>query len=235
MVATLNPHAGYMYSGPVAAHSFYAVSGGRPPSLFVIVGPNHYGVGSGVAVPLSDEWETPLGDAKVDVAAARELMELSGVVDIDDAAHAQEHSIETQVPFLQYIFGAGVKILPVSMALQDRETAVELGDALGRLLAGKDALMIASSDLTHYERAEVAAEKDMKAIEHMLSYDVDALYEYIDDASLTMCGYGPAAAVMVASRALGANKASLLKYATSGDTGGDASSVVGYPSMAFYG
>ncbi|MEM0286857.1 MAG: MEMO1 family protein [Nitrososphaerota archaeon] len=233
ILATLNPHAGYMYSGPVAAHSFYAISRLRP-DLIIIIGPNHYGIGSGVAVPQSDGWETPLGNLKIDVYAARELMKTSGIVDMDDAAHWREHSIEVQLPFIQFVFGEFVKILPISMALQDHKTSIELGEAVARLARGKNVILIASSDFTHYEPHETAKAKDSKALEYILAYDVAGFYGYIERSSISMCGYGPVAAVIVAAKMLGADKSKLLRYATSGDISGERSSVVGYSSAIFF-
>jgi AmmeMemoRadiSam system protein B len=232
VIATVNPHAGYMYSGPVAAHSFLKISG-RPSQLFVIIGPNHFGIGSGVAAPLSDEWITPFGSVKVDVKAARELMMLSRMVDMDDSAHWREHSIEVQIPFLQFMYGSNFSILPISMAMQDRETAEHLGRSVATLMSSRKATLIASSDFTHYEPHDVAEQKDKKAIEFILSFDVEGFYRYIEEVNLTMCGFGPVAAAMVAAKRLGAERASLLSYATSGMTGGDKSSVVGYASIAF--
>ncbi|MEM0118642.1 MAG: MEMO1 family protein [Conexivisphaerales archaeon] len=232
VVATVNPHAGYMYSGPIAAHSFIKLSG-KKSQLFVIIGPNHFGIGSGVAAPQSDEWITPLGSAKVDVKAARELMMLSRMVDMDDSAHWREHSIEVQVPFLQFMFGENFTILPISMAMQDKETAEHLGRSVASLLSTRSATLIASSDFTHYEPHKVAEERDKKAIELILSFDIDGFYRYIEEVNLTMCGFGPVASVMYAAKRLGAQKAMLLSYATSGLTGGDMKSVVGYASIAF--
>jgi AmmeMemoRadiSam system protein B len=233
VVATINPHAGYVYSGPVAAHSFRLISS-QPAGLFIIIGPNHYGIGSGVATPQSDEWMTPLGSVSVDVAAARELMKESRMVDMDDSAHWREHSIEVQVPFLQYTVGSGFKILPISVAMQDMETCVHLGRCIAAFASSRQAMLIASTDMTHYEPHDKAVSKDRKALDLILSFDVEGLYRYIDDADLTMCGYGPVAAVMTASKLLGAKRAELLSYATSGQTGGDTSSVVGYSSVAFF-
>lgn len=232
VVATLNPHAGYIYSGPVAAHSFSSITH-MPPNLFVIVGPNHFGIGSGVAAPLSDEWITPLGSVPVDVKAARELMMISRMVDMDDSAHWREHSIEVQVPFLQYIFDVNFTILPISMAMQDMETAEHLGRSIATLLSSRKYTLIASSDFTHYEPHDVASKKDAKAIEYILNFDVEGFYRYIEEVNLTICGFGPVAAVMIASKRLGADKAKLLKYATSYETGGDKDSVVGYASILF--
>lgn len=234
LLATVNPHAGYDYSGPVAAHSFLEISARQSVDVVVIVGPNHYGFGSGVAAPLSDEWETPLGTLKVDVSLARKLMVSSKLVDMDDAAHWREHSIEVQLPLLQYSLKASPPILPISVAMQDINTAVEVGHALANLLKERRPLLIASTDFTHYEPHDIAKEKDAKAIQAILSMDISELYRVIEKYDISMCGYGPVAIVLVAAKQLGARDAKLLKYATSGDVTKDYSSVVGYASIAFY-
>jgi len=235
LIATVNPHAGYEYSGPVAAHSFFEISARQSIGVVVIVGPNHYGFGSGVAAPLSDEWETPFGIMRVDTGLARKLMISSRLVDMDDAAHWREHSIEVQLPFLQYSLQISPPILPVSVAMQDMNTAVEVGHALANLLRDRRPLLIASTDFTHYEPHDVAKEKDSKAIEAILSMDVSELYRVVEKYDISMCGFGPVAMILVAAKQLGAKEAKLLKYATSGEVTGDYSSVVGYGAIAFYG
>lgn len=232
--ATVNPHAGYMYSGGFASNSFYAISSRRSVDVVVILGPNHYGLGSGVAAPQSEVWETPLGKVDVDVQLARKLLLSTKLVDMDDAPHWREHSVEVQIPFLQFSLEPGFKVLPISMAMQDMETAVEVGESLGRLLSGRDCLLIASSDFTHYEPASDAKKKDEAALKGILNLDVPELYRAIEKLGVTMCGYGPVAAVMTAARHLGADKAKLLKYGSSGDVTGDFSSVVGYASVVLY-
>ncbi len=164
LVATLNPHAGYMYSGGFASNSFYALSSKKKADIAVVLGPNHYGLGSGVAVPESEEWETPLGKVPIDSEAGRRLLVDSHLVDTDDSAHWREHSIEVQLPFLQFTFGGGFKLLPVCMALQDMSTAIDIGDQVARLLKDRNFLLIASSDFTHYEPAEEAEAKDREAL-----------------------------------------------------------------------
>lgn len=227
------PHAGYVYSGPVAAHGYYLCSGIRDFELAVILGPNHWGIGSGVATYPGDYWRTPLGNLAIDKEAAKELVDSSGIVDYDETAHAREHSIEVHLPFLQFIKGNEIKILPVSMALQDIDTAVEIGNSLGSFLSKRRAILIASSDFTHYERHEVASRKDSEAIKAISELDVKQHYLTIQRMNISACGYGPIAAVITAVKALGARSGRLLKYATSGDTSGDFTSVVGYASIAF--
>ena len=224
------PHAGYMYSGPVACHSFYAMSGSEYET-FVILGPNHYGVGRDVAVPAGRSWETPLGPAEVDSGMAR-LLAAGSPAELDTASHSAEHSIEVQVPMIQHAFG-GARILPVAMIDQSRRMAAEVGGAVARVAEGGGVMIIGSSDLTHYEPAERAGEKDAALLEAVLELDVDAFYRVLREYEVSACGYGAVAAAMTACRQLGATGGELLKYATSGDVTGDGSSVVGYCSVVF--
>lgn len=232
-VVLISPHAGYMYSGPVAAHGYYACSYLKSIELVVITGPNHYGIGSGVATVKEGVWETPLGRVEVDFDSAKRLVELSGIVDFDDSAHMREHSIEVQIPFLQYIFHEKIKILPISMMLQDMSTAIDVGKAIANCVKDKKFLLIASSDFTHYEPQETALRKDSEAIKAILQMDVSKLYDVIENLNVTMCGYGPVAAMITAAKELKITNGKLLKYATSGDITGDYGSVVGYASILF--
>jgi len=233
VIGLRGPHAGYIYSGPVAAHSYLALSAIASYDLIIILGPNHYGIGSGIAVPAAKAWQTPLGEVSIAKDASEDLVETSGIIDIDDLAHIQEHSIEVQVPFLQYIFNKPFKILPVSMLFQDKKTAIDVGEAVAQVAMKWKAFIIASSDLTHYEPHDVASKKDQQLIKAIENLDVDAHYETLRKINITACGYGPIAAVMTASKILGARNGTLLQYATSGDTGGNKNSVVGYAAMSF--
>lgn len=231
--ALISPHAGYTYSGPVAAHGYYACSSLKNVELIIIVGPNHHGVGSGVATVREGMWETSLGKVKVDNELTKRLVEVSGIVDLDDTAHKHEHSIEVQIPFLQYVYGDSFKILPISMLLQDINTAVELGKAISQIIRDKDSLIIASSDFTHYEDQRTASKKDSEAIKAILKMDVPLLYDTIERMKISICGYGPIITTITAVKSLNVNEVQLLKYATSGDITGDYSSVVGYASLIF--
>lgn len=230
-LALISPHAGYVYSGPVAAHGYYASSSIGVQPLFLVVGPNHWGIGSGVAVFPEGKWATPLGEVEVDAIAAKRLVRASGIVDFDEVAHRNEHSIEVQVPFLQYTFPPGFRILAISMALQDAETAKDVGEALAEVIQERPALLVASSDLTHYEPHETAAKKDAALIKAIEALDVARYYSVLERLNVSACGYGPMATVMTAAKRLGATQARLLKYATSGETGGDYNAVVGYASV----
>ncbi len=232
LMAFVCPHAGYVYSGPVAAHSYLWASSLRHPELVVVIGPNHYGVGSGISTFREGEWATPLGNLEVDAEAARRIVELTGIVDFDPESQRREHSLEVQLPFMQEIYRT-FKILPICLAFQDLETARELGRGLSVILKGRDALLVASSDLTHYEPAAIAREKDTALLETVKRMDIEGFYRVLEEKSVTACGYGAIATVMEASRLLGCQRGELHKYASSGDTTGDNDAVVGYPSVSF--
>jgi AmmeMemoRadiSam system protein B len=232
VAACVCPHAGYEYSGPVAAHSYFWLSSLRKPELVVIVGPNHYGIGSGISTFREGVWETPLGRVPVDSAASKKLVELTGIIDLDPEAHKREHSIEVQLPFLQEIYGE-FPFLPICLAFQDIETARELGRGIAELLRGRNAVLVASSDLTHYEPAATARAKDTALLEYVQNLDVEGFYSTLEARHVTACGFGAIATVMEASGRLGFKRGELHKYATSGDTTGDNDAVVGYPSVSF--
>jgi len=228
IIGLVAPHAGYMASGPVAAHAYYALARDGMVETAVIVGPNHTGYGTAIAVWASGSWTTPLGDARVDEDVARQLV--GGIIRADESAHIYEHSIEVQVPWLQQIYGDGVRIVPVAMLAQDADTARELGVALSKLQG--NVVLIASTDFTHYEPQECAARKDMDVIEAIQSLDSAEMYRRLGEQACSMCGYGPVAAVVHAAQLRGATRTQLLRYATSGDVMGDYSRVVGYASVA---
>ena len=231
--AVVVPHAGYEYSGPVAAHSYLHASSLPDPDLIVIVGPNHYGVGSGVAVFGEGAWETPLGKVRIDSQAATELLEDCDIAADDSEAHRLEHSLEVQVPFLQHVYGDSVPILPICLLFQDIDTTNVLARSLARLVEDRRALLVASSDFTHYEPAAAAKRKDSVLIGDVTRMDVNSFYSTLERLQVTACGYGAIATVMEASKALGFSAAELLKYATSGDTTGDNNRVVGYGALRF--
>jgi len=227
------PHAGYMFSGPIAAHAYYELAIDGRPDIVVLFGPNHTGYGGALAVMNEGIWRTPLGDVEVDGAVANQIVQVSGIVDVDDSAHSMEHSIEVQLPFLQYLYDSRFKIVPICFLMQDLSSAREVGRAVGKVLAGKNAVVIASSDMTHYEPQERAERKDRMALEAVEAMDEAKFYSTVEAQNITACGYGPIAAVITASKALGAKEAKLLCYKTSGDIVGDYSSVVGYAAVCF--
>jgi AmmeMemoRadiSam system protein B len=220
------PHAGYVYSGGVAAKVYASIEGA---DTFVILGPRHSWEGSAVAVS-TQPWQTPLGTVQVD----NELIELlpPGIIDQDEMAHRMEHSIEVQVPFLQYFF-KDFKIVPIAIGLQDYETVKEVVGEITQALDKytRKTVIVASSDFTHYEPAEVAKRKDHLLIEKIEKLDVPGFYDELANVNSTCCGYGPIAAMMLTCKHRGARKAELLAYATSGDVTGDRE-VVGYAGLA---
>jgi len=226
------PHAGYVYSGPVACHSFYAISS-NPIELFIIVGPNHWGIGCNIASMKDCSWETPLGNVEVDSEAVKELSNISELVELDFFSHTKEHSLEVQVPMLQEVFTNQFKILPVVMIDQTKNTAIDLGRCIATVAKKNNAMIIGSSDFTHYEENDFAHKQDKALIEPILDLDLETFYKVLNIKKITACGYGAIATTMVACKELGATKGELLKYATSGDISGDKSSVVGYGSIIF--
>ncbi|MCH7757790.1 MAG: MEMO1 family protein [Thaumarchaeota archaeon] len=225
------PHAGYVYSGPIACHSIYSISS-ESPKLFIIIGPNHWGIGRSVATMKDCKWETPLGNVEVDSESAEEISRLSKTIEPDYFSHTREHSLEVQIPILQNTF-SNFKILPISLVNQSKEVAKDVGLAIAKIARKKNAMIIGSSDFTHYEPNEFAHEQDMALIEPILEMDVDKFYDVLQKRKVSACGYGAIASTIIACKDLGAMKGELLKYATSGDVTGDMSSVVGYGSIVF--
>jgi AmmeMemoRadiSam system protein B len=233
VIGLVCPHAGYMFSGPVAANAYYELALDGKPDTVVILGPNHTGYGSALALMNEGFWRTPLGDVEIDGETANRILQETRLVDVDDLAHRFEHSIEVQLPFLQYLYGSEFKFVPICFQMQDLSSAVEVGKALVEVLASKNAVVIASSDMTHYEPQGNAAAKDMAALKAVEAMDEKRFYSIIKARNVTACGYGPIAAVITAAKGLGAKEAKLLCYKSSGDVTGDYSSVVGYAAVSF--
>jgi len=231
LTSLICPHAGYMYSGPVAANGYhFAAQDGRPDTI-IVLGPNHTGYGSGVSIMDDGVWRTPLGDVEVDSEMARGVQRASELIDIDESGHRFEHSIEVQLPFLQYVYGTAFKFIPICMMMQDLETSRDVGEAIAKTASSRNVLIIASTDMSHYESQRVAEAKDRLAIEAMLKLDAGELQSTVESNRISMCGYGPASAAIIASKKLGATLSQLLSYRTSGDVTGDRSRVVGYASL----
>jgi len=232
--AIVAPHAGLMYSGPVAACA-YAAARRHRPSAIVLVGPSHFVPFRGVSIWPEGSWETPLGPAAVAGRLAAALVEASSeIVDVP-AAHGREHSLEMQMPFIAHVL-SGVPIVPMVMGHQTRETAFALGEAIARAVEAHapDALLVASSDLSHYEDAITAEAMDRKVIDHVERLDPEGLMGALEAEPRHACGGGPMVAVLEAARRLGAASSRLLQYADSGDVTGDKSSVVGYMAAAVW-
>ena len=226
------PHAGYMYSGHVAGAVYGAL---QLPRLLVILCPNHSGRGRPLALYGSGEWLTPLGRAAVDIEMAELLKREYALVSEDSEAHAAEHALEVQLPFVQRLVPS-FTFVPIAVGVGDFTRLEELGQALGRTaaLAARPLLIIASSDMNHYEPDGITRVKDRQAIDAILELNPRRLFEVLRREKNTMCGYGPVIAMLTAARQLGANRASLVRYATSADAGAGRDSVVGYAGIVVY-
>lgn len=235
LVAVVSPHAGYFYSGWVAAFAYREIAGHfREPPVFVIAGPNHTGQGSALSLSLQD-WQTPLGVAKNDAELGKAIQKNSKLIDLDESAHEYEHSIEVQIPFLQHLYGEKVRIVPICMMMQDLEAAKDVAEAVfkGAAELKREILFIASSDFTHFESADSARAKDLLALGRLEKLDAEGFNKIRAAKNATICGYGPITAAILYARMKGCTKGKVLKYANSGDVTGDHGQVVAYCSAAF--
>ena len=233
VIGLISPHAGYIYSGPVAGA---VISRIKFKDTFIIMGPNHTGRGRPFSIMTEGRWQTPLGEVEIDSELGRRILAHSRYLEEDMAAHLHEHSIEVQLPFLQY-FKTEFKLVPIVLAYAGGAIYKEIGRALAKAVkeSGNKAVIIASSDMTHYEAQASAQKKDTQAIEAVLNLDEDELLKRVAELDISMCGYAPAVSLIVAAKELGAKGAELVKYQTSGDTTGDYSSVVGYAGIIIKG
>jgi AmmeMemoRadiSam system protein B len=232
--ALIAPHAGLMYSGPVAAYAYGLLTDCRYDAT-VLVGPSHYVPFAGVSIWPRGAWETPEGPVEIDETLAGALLTRSPEIRDYPAAHAREHSLEMQLPFITRLM-PGARIVPLVMGHQTRATAEALGDALAEAIAAHAGrtLLVASSDLSHYQEARVAARLDAVVLQHVQALDPDGLMRALELEPHHACGGGPMVAVMHAARRLGATNAQVLRYADSGDVSGDKSAVVGYMAAALW-
>lgn len=247
IVGAVVPHAGYSASGPVAAHVYYHLAKDGKPETFVIVGVNHRGY-PGFSVMLEGIWRMPLGDVQVDSDLAKTIVKNSQFVDINPGAHEQEHSIEVQLPFLQYVYGNDFKIVPITVGFADYGMCKDVGAAIAKAVneQERDVVVLGSTDFIHYgslygytpvgmrpfDRAlKWMHDADMSLVEAILALDGEKLVKLVDEKRYTMCGALPVATMIVAAKELGAKEAKLLKYATSYDTGGTTDLMVGYASI----
>lgn len=223
------PHAGYMYSGHVAGAVYSQI---QIPSSAILLCPNHTGIGHPLSIMSEGAWETPLGSAPIDSELASVLKRQCPMLTEDQGAHRSEHAIEVQLPFLQ-ARQPQVRFVPIAVGTGDYGTLETLGKAAGAVIAdsGQSVLLIASSDMNHYESDAVTRTKDHKAIERILALDPAGLYEVVQNENISMCGYGPAIVMLTAAHRLGAKSAELIRYATSGDISGDRRMVVGYAGI----
>ena len=233
LIGLICPHAGYAYSGPVAANAYYKLAQDGRLDTVVILGPNHTGYGSAIALMNDGFWRTPFGDVEIDGETADQIVSETRLVDTDDSAHRFEHSIEVQLPFLQYLYDSEFKFVPICFLMQDLQSAIEVGKALIEVLATKNAVVIASSDLTHYEPQAGAERKDMAALKAVQALDEKLLFSTIEEQNISACGYGPITALITFAKGMGVKDAKLLSHRTSGDMINDYSSVVGYAAVSF--
>lgn len=233
IVGLICPHAGYAYSGPVAASAYYELAADGKPDTVVLLGPNHTSYGSALALMREGIWRTPLGDVQVDSALADAILHETTIVDVDETAHIYEHSIEVQLPFLQFLFGNAFKIVPICYLMQDYDSSVEIGRALAEALDATNTVVIASSDLTHYEQAKIATAKDQAALKAITELNAELFYKTVETQNITACGYGPITSLIIYAAGIGLKEAKLLSYHNSGDITGDHSSVVGYAAVDF--
>lgn len=230
-LACMLPHAGYMYSGAVAAET---VSRINIKDKIILLGPNHTGYGVPFSIMTEGCWQTPLGDIEIDTVLAKKILQDSKYLEDDILAHAYEHSLEVELPFLQY-FKTNFKIVPITILSDELSALKELGSEIATVINGlgikNSVLIVASSDMTHYESQGDACDKDKKAIEAILGLNEDMLMERVKRFNISMCGYGPVIVMLTAAKVLGAKCASLIKYQTSADVTGDKESVVGYAGI----
>jgi len=229
------PHAGYMYSGPIAAHAYFKIALEGLPETFIILGPNHTGIGTAVSVYDRGEWITPLGKVGIDSELALEIVKHSNYIDVNYEAHRYEHSIEVQLPFLQYIFG-DFKFVPIVIMYQVPEIAEDIANSIVEATRKlrRDVVILASSDMTHYEPHEIAYKKDQEVLNAIIKLKPKEVYDIIVNKDISMCGVGPVLTLLYVAIKLGYKNGELLKYATSGDITGDLSAVVGYASVRIF-
>ncbi len=233
VIGLVSPHAGYPYSGPVAGATISRI---KFKDTFIIIGPNHTGRGKPLSIMTEGTWETPLGQVEIDSELAKQILAASSHLEEDYPAHQYEHSIEVQLPFLQY-FKPDIRLVPIILAYHNGATYKAIGKDIAKAIKelNKKVVIMASSDMTHYEPQESAQKKDAKAIEAVLDLNEDELLKRVDELNISMCGYAPTASLIAAAKELGATSAELVKYQTSGDTTGDYSAVVGYAGIIIKG
>jgi AmmeMemoRadiSam system protein B len=233
-IACVVPHAGFIYSGHVAGAVYSEI---EIPTRCILIGPRHYPQGQPMSILTEGSWRTPLGEARIDAALAAEIAHACPLLREDPVSHEREHSLEVQLPFLQRL-SRHLLFVPIVLASDRYPILEELGQALAQVIATTIAaqtgpvLMIASTDMNHYESDAVTRTKDFRALERILALDPRGLYDTVRNESITMCGYAATVVTLVAARELGAAKTRLVRYATSGDANGDRSRVVGYAGIA---
>ena len=224
------PHAGFVYSGPAAAFAYAALAADGRPDTAILLGTNHHLLGPPISLDSAGHWRTPLGEIPVDTEL-RARLAASDLVEVDDRAHEEEHSIEVQLPWLQFIYRATVAICPILLGRLDRKAVHAFAQLLAGELSARNVVVIASSDFSHYVRREVARKIDQVALEQIAALEPDGLLEIVAAMGISMCGAMPVATMLAACKELGATKGRTLTYYTSGDITGETASVVGYAAV----
>ncbi|MGE5782056.1 MAG: AmmeMemoRadiSam system protein B [Nitrososphaerales archaeon] len=227
------PHAAYEFSGSIAAQAYYEILD-LNTDTFIIIAPDHNGIGSKISILTQGSWQTPLGIIKINTDIASKIMKNSTKIEVNVSAHKIEHSIEIQIPFIQFCRKNQFRIVPILVRDQDVKTAIELGRSIAESIYDENVIIIATSDFTHYESNEQAHNKDLELIKTIENLEIDSFYSTIKDMNISLCGYGPIASAVKAVQIQGAKKGTLLKYATSGEIQSDyRNTVVGYCALAF--
>ncbi|MBD3408553.1 MAG: AmmeMemoRadiSam system protein B [Candidatus Lokiarchaeota archaeon] len=229
--ALVAPHAGYVYSGMTAAHSYIRLFEDQVPEHLVVLGPNHTGVGKTVAI-CEDDWKTPLGIVSYDTELGPAIIKEDKYAESDCIAHSSEHSIEVQLPFLQYIYG-GLSFVPICLGTRRYDICESLGLTLAKLAEDMNITVIASSDFTHFESAESAKKKDNQAMEYLEFLDAEGFLEFINSHKVSVCGAAPITVATVFAKEMGATRFNLLKYTNSGDVTGNKNDVVAYVAAEY--
>lgn len=229
VIGIISPHAGLMYSGHVAGAVYSSI---QFPKTFILIGPNHTGLGANISMMASGQWEIPTGVFSIDEGLAGKILQKAPHVSEDMQAHIFEHSVEVQLPFIAY-FSESVKIVPITVMSASVNDCKEIGDGISAAIkeSDYDIVIVASSDMSHYEPDDVARRLDSHAINEVLNLNPEGLYNIVRKEKISMCGYLPATIMLYAAKSLGAKEARLVKYATSGDVSGDYESVVGYAGV----
>lgn len=231
-LACILPHAGYVYSGKVA---FQTAASVEIKENIILLGPNHTGLGSSFSISCEGKWQTPLGEVEINSQIANYIKKKYPLIKEDDSAHAGEHSLEVELPILQFLYDKKFTIVPLVLMPADKPSYEKIADAIYKTITDlgiKDkTLIVASSDMTHYESFDSATKKDDMAIEAIKNLDEGLLLERIEKYNITMCGYAPIVITLILTKKLGAKEAKLIKYRTSGEASGDFDSVVGYAGI----
>ena len=223
------PHAGYVYSGAVAAQGYAAMAKRGKPDWVIVLGTNHTGLGRPISIAQDGAWRTPLGDVPIAVKIANQLVKRG--FPVAEAAFLHEHSIEVQLPFLQYLFGTDIPFVPVCVMLPEFSTLAAAGVRVAEVVRGTNGAVIVSSDFTHYEPDGMARELDREAIERILMLDAPGFYHLVVRKRMSICGAGAITILLTAAMELGWQETNLVSYRTSGDVTGDRSTVVGYAAI----